>query len=399
MEERQVDAEQRTLLQKTLQSVLQATSAQQQQKLEDQKYQSRIVAMVQANSDLLASSVKGAMSGNPAVFCTALFCHQALQNEAMQERLEAQMAAAQASAQEKRRSDEALRLEQEERAAAVTAASSHLARADSLDQKLQTSWESKAQACAAAEAGQRESLEKARNTAIAHEQAVAQQQAALAAQQARIEGLERVVESKTQACAAAEAGRLHALDRESGSVAVRNKAFQKLKAAEEEIKKLTAERKAVTTPELSLSQDLQDRLSLSCPGSHVFKGRCGSCGPHRQVPGMILNRKTNVQLGAMQTLAAAQNQMALLEQELDDQKKATSHNLESIRRKHAAEVTRLRGSLSSGQAQAKRVAALQHELTAAQEEAAAAREANRQAVTALAEATNREAVAEDRRLK
>lgn len=43
MEERQVDAEQRTLLQKTLQSVLQATSAQQQQKLEDQKYQSRIV--------------------------------------------------------------------------------------------------------------------------------------------------------------------------------------------------------------------------------------------------------------------------------------------------------------------------------------------------------------------
>ncbi|KAL3138483.1 hypothetical protein ABBQ32_006273 [Trebouxia sp. C0010 RCD-2024] len=331
-------AEQRQKLQETVQNLL---HAQQEKDLEEQKCQNKIAAMVQAHPDLLASSVKGAMSGNPAVFCMALFRHQATQNEAMNKRLEDQVAAADASAQEKKRSDEALRLEQAERAIAVAAANSHSAWAHSLDKKLQAArealektklladlFESKAQACAAAEAGLQESLEEARNSAVAHEQVIVERQAAQEALAQRIEALERLVESKTQACAAAEAGRLHALERESGSVAVRNKAFQKLKA-----------------------------------------------------------------------LAAAQNQSALLTQELHDQTKATSHNLESIRRKHAAEVTRLRGSLSSGQAQAKRVAALQHELTAAQEEAAAAREANRQAVTALAEATHREAVAEDRRLK
>ena len=37
--------------------------------------------MVQAHPDLLGSAVKGAMSGNPAVFCTALFRHQASQAE------------------------------------------------------------------------------------------------------------------------------------------------------------------------------------------------------------------------------------------------------------------------------------------------------------------------------
>ncbi|KAL3143123.1 hypothetical protein ABBQ38_003394 [Trebouxia sp. C0009 RCD-2024] len=367
-EERRAAAEQGKLLQETLQNVLQATSAQQQQKMEEQKYQNRIVGMVQAHSDLLDSAVKGAMSGNPAVFCTALFRHQASQNEEMQKRLEVQLAAADASAHQKKRSDEALRLEQEERAAAVAAANSHSARADCLDKKLQAAQEaleasvqktkllaelleSKAQACAAAEAGQREALQQARNIAVAHDQSVVQRQADQEASAQRIEALERLVESKTQACEAAEARPLHALARESGSIAVRNMAFQKLKAAEEKIKNLMAERKADTTPELSLA------------------------------------------------LGAANNQLALLTQELDDQKKVAHDSAESMKKKRAAEVTRLQGSLSSGKAQAERVTALQHELAVAQQEAAAANEANRQAAAALAQVTHVGDVAEEKRRK
>ena len=70
--------------------------------------------------------------------------------------------------------------------------------------------------------------------------------------------------------------------------------------------------------------DLHACFALSCHGSPMMKGKYGPCGQYSQVPAIMDTSRGIVQLCALQELAAANSQVALLIQELANQKKACS---------------------------------------------------------------------------